>query len=128
MSRLSLVALSVLLVAIVTADMPYQLSSGFEDIVPNLVETFTCEGRPYGYYADVANDCRLFHVCVPVVDDVGETLQTDQYSFLCGNETIFDQFTLTCNYPVDAVPCEDAESMYSLANDVFFKLADGSSA
>ena len=24
----------------------------------NLVDEFTCDGRTYGYYADVANDCQ----------------------------------------------------------------------
>ena len=57
-----------------------------------------------------------------------QVLSTDQYSFLCGNETIFDQATLTCNYPVDSLPCEDAEAMYSLKNDEFFKKLDGSEA
>ena len=57
-----------------------------------------------------------------------QVLSTDQYSFLCGNETIFDQATLTCNYPVDSVPCEDAEAMFSLRNDEFFRKLDGSEA
>ena len=26
----------------------------------NLVDEFTCDGRSYGYYADVANDCQEF--------------------------------------------------------------------
>ena len=25
----------------------------------NIVDEFTCDGRSYGYYADVANDCQV---------------------------------------------------------------------
>merc|ERR1719431_72740 len=38
----------------------------------NIVDKFTCEGRAYGYYADVANDCQLFHVCYPVAYPDGQ--------------------------------------------------------
>ncbi len=30
---------------------------------PPLVDVFSCDGRPYGYYADVANECQIFHIC-----------------------------------------------------------------
>lgn len=26
------------------------------------VDTFSCEGKAYGYYADVDNECQLFHI------------------------------------------------------------------
>ncbi|XP_043190283.1 U-scoloptoxin(01)-Er1a-like isoform X1 [Amphibalanus amphitrite] len=128
MARLLFATLAAALVAMVTARMAYELSDGADSIVPNLVQSFSCDGRAYGYYADVSNDCQLFHICVPVLGADGEVLSTDQYSFLCGNQTIFDQATLTCNYPVDSLPCEDAESMYSLRNDEFFRKLDGSEA
>jgi len=128
MSRLFSAALAALLVAMTVAQRTsYQLSDGYDTIVPNLVEEFSCDGRPYGYYADVANDCQLFHVCVPVAGADGETLETNQYSFLCNNQTIFDQVSFTCNYPVDALPCEDAESMYAVRNSEFFVVPDDSS-
>ena len=78
---------------------------------------FSCEGREYGYYADVANSCQVsfiflpflqvfstsslhqvFHVCLPIEDDFGAIIETAHWSFICGNATVFDQETLTCNH------------------------------
>ena len=36
----------------------------------------------------------------------------DKYSFVCGEGTVFDQQTLTCNFPEDAFPCEESPSLY----------------
>ena len=47
-------------------------------------------GRPYGYYADVANECQIFHICYPVVYADGEE-EMFKWSFICPNGTIFDQ-------------------------------------
>ena len=44
----------------------------------------------YGYYADVANDCQLFHVCYPVAYPDGQE-EMIKWSFICPNGTIFDQ-------------------------------------
>ena len=71
-------------------------------------ETFSCKDREYGYYADIENNCEIFHVCMPLEGDTN----FQQWSFLCGNQTIFDQQTLTCNYVADSFPCEEAESLY----------------
>ena len=60
------------LITVATARMAYVFSSGYEDIIGTPSETFTCDGRGYGYYADVDNDCRIFHVCVPIANDEGE--------------------------------------------------------
>ena len=35
------------------------LPNNAKSIRENLVDEFKCEGRPYGYYADVANDCQV---------------------------------------------------------------------
>ena len=59
---------------------------------------FSCEGREYGYYADVANSCQVFHICLPIEDDLGAIIETAHWSFICGNATVFDQETLTCNH------------------------------
>ena len=44
----------------------------------------------YGYYADVVNDCQLFHVCYPVLYPGGGE-EMVKWSFICPNQTIFDQ-------------------------------------
>merc|ERR1712088_287846 len=71
----------------------------------NIVDEFTCDGRSYGYYADVANDCQLFHVCYPVQYPDGQE-EMFKWSFICPNQTIFDQANLVCSFPLDAIPCE----------------------
>ena len=45
--------------------------------------SFSCDGRAYGYYADPATNCQVFHICL------GE--RDIKWSFLCPNQTIFNQ-------------------------------------
>ena len=45
--------------------------------------SFSCEGREYGYYADPATNCQVFHICLGDGDI--------KWSFLCPNQTIFNQ-------------------------------------
>ena len=91
------------------------LPSDSRSIRDNIVDEFTCDGkkkmnftnylqifqcintnlykisgRPYGYYADVANECQIFHICYPVVYADGEE-EMFKWSFICPNGTIFDQ-------------------------------------
>ena len=66
------------------------LVSDADTIRENIVDEFTCDGRGYGYYADVANDCQLFHVCYPVQYPDGQQ-EMFKWSFICPNQTIFDQ-------------------------------------
>ena len=78
-----------------------------------LVQDFTCDGREYGYYADVANNCQVFHLCWPVPPtEEGAPAQTFMWSFICPNQTIFDQAELVCNHEFFAFPCEEAETVY----------------
>merc|ERR1711963_161628 len=89
------------------------LPAGSEDILqyPNS-DTFSCEGQGYGYYADVQSGCQVFHICLPIEDNDGNVIETAKWSFFCGNATVFDQETLTCNYPENAFPCEESPSLY----------------
>lgn len=56
----------------VSARMAFVFPADYEFITGQVVESFTCEGRPYGYYADVDNACRVFHICLPIPDDLGQ--------------------------------------------------------
>merc|ERR1712156_406028 len=67
--------------------------------------TFSCEGRPYGYYADPATNCQVFHICLGDGDI--------KWSFLCPNQTIFNQQYFVCDYAIN-VECNNAESFYNL--------------
>ena len=66
------------------------LPSDSKTIRENIVDEFTCDARPYGYYADVANECQIFHICYPVTYADGEE-EMFKWSFICPNGTIFDQ-------------------------------------
>uniref|UniRef100_A0A146L8P7 Chitin-binding type-2 domain-containing protein n=1 Tax=Lygus hesperus TaxID=30085 RepID=A0A146L8P7_LYGHE len=51
------------------------------------VTSFSCAGRPIGYYADVENNCQTYHMC-------GE--KGEMYSYACPNTTLFHQRMLIC--------------------------------
>ena len=64
------------------------------------------------YYADVDNNCQLFHICLPTENAEGDIIDYQHWTFLCANGTVFDQQTLSCNYAEDAFPCEESEQLY----------------
>merc|ERR1739844_378651 len=66
---------------------------------------FSCDGRAYGYYADPATNCQVFHICLGDGDI--------KWSFLCPNQTIFNQQYFVCDYAIN-VECDSAESFYNL--------------
>merc|ERR1712045_23296 len=76
------------------------------------VDSFSCEGQAYGYFADVQNNCEVFHICYPLTDETGRITEYLKWSFFCGNGTVFDQEALVCNHPEDAFPCEESPSLY----------------
>eukprot|EP00095_Tigriopus_kingsejongensis_P007260 snap_masked-scaffold286_size222086-processed-gene-1.5 protein:Tk07260 transcript:snap_masked-scaffold286_size222086-processed-gene-1.5-mRNA-1 annotation:"cuticle protein" len=103
----------------------YNLPADGETLLAQpLALSFSCDSREYGYYADVSNNCQIFHICLPIEDDAGAVIETAQWSFICGNGTMFDQQTLTCNYEQDSVPCDQAESLYNIVE--FGKIDDAS--
>merc|ERR1711872_1188408 len=69
---------------------PLNLPSGASAILGNIDTSFSCYEMPYGYYADRDNNCNLFHVCNPTLFSDG-SIETYQYSFMCGEGTVFDQ-------------------------------------
>ncbi|XP_075988315.1 uncharacterized protein LOC142984513 [Anticarsia gemmatalis] len=96
-----------------TLNLPANASS----IRENITDTFSCENRTYGYYADVDNDCQVFHVCNPMQLSGGKNV-TYRYSFICPNETIFNQEVLTCTRPKDSIPCEESPNFYHLNMEI----------
>ncbi|CAG9808459.1 unnamed protein product [Chironomus riparius] len=63
--------------------------------------SFTCSGRPPGYYADVETDCQVYHLCE----------QGRQYSYTCPNATLFQQRMLVCDHWY-MVNCSKSEENY----------------
>lgn len=85
--------------------LAYVMASGVEDVVGGYTRAFSCDGRDYGYYSDIANNCQIYHICVP---------PRSQYTFFCNNGTVFDQKALTCVREEDSIPCGQQERYYAL--------------
>ncbi|CAM1321510.1 Uncharacterised protein g7807 [Pycnogonum litorale] len=103
----------------------YDLPSGTKKLLDSpLKTTFSCRGLPYGYYADMENDCRIFHLCVPPIrlpPGYRQSNMVFMYSFMCASQTIFDQSKLTCRYPNDAIECRHS-SQHLGSNRKFFRV------
>lgn len=81
--------------------------------------SFDCKGRSYGYYADVKNQCKVYHVCSPKLDEFGVRFY-EHYSFVCAEGLIFDQQKLTCVPSAQAYgECAVAEKLYHRTADLF---------
>ncbi|XP_070393509.1 uncharacterized protein [Dermacentor albipictus] len=90
-----------------------------ENAIEARVETpFSCVGLPYGFYADPAHRCRVFHICNPQVIN-GETV-TRSFSYYCPGDKVFDQLHFSCLQPNASSPeaCDEAEFHYSI-NEAF---------
>ncbi|XP_047500878.1 uncharacterized protein LOC125046918 isoform X2 [Penaeus chinensis] len=91
---------------------------------PNIKDTFSCIGRTYGYYADPDNDCQIFHVCLPLhslYPTLFKTQTTYHFSFICGNQTSFDQASMACVHK-DSFTCDNPEMYYYLNYNFFRKV------
>ncbi|GFQ97009.1 chitin-binding type-2 domain-containing protein [Trichonephila clavata] len=120
MKSVAVIALVVVSLAVALPRMKRQaffLPDGVELIVGNINTNFNCDGLRYGYYADVDNNCQIFHVCHPITHADGNQ-ETLHYSFFCGNQTVFNQLTLTCAFPEDAVPCQNARDFYYVNDNI----------
>lgn len=95
------------------SDVPSVLPGGSDEILEKpYKDSFSCEGQGYGYYADVDNNCQVFHICLPIEDNEGKVTEYAKWSFVCGNGTVFDQQSLTCNHKDDAFPCAESPSLF----------------
>ncbi|KAL7049432.1 hypothetical protein ACKWTF_003695 [Chironomus riparius] len=90
-----------------------RLPADSESIRDNIVDSeFDCEDTEPGYYADMENDCQIFHRCVQGHEGV--------YSFICPTGTRFDQRVLVCvwehQYNFD---CSQSRKYYHDSNRAF---------
>lgn len=67
-----ILAVGACLVGVARSRMAYVFPADYDLITGQVVQQFACEGRPYGYYADVDNACRVFHICLPIQDNDGQ--------------------------------------------------------
>ncbi|XP_060651602.1 fibrous sheath CABYR-binding protein [Drosophila nasuta] len=90
------------------------LPSNATSIRADITDSFSCANKSYGYYADVENDCQIFHVCLPVTYADGKE-NTFRWSFICPEETIFSQESFTCMRREDmTIECEESYRYYEL--------------
>ena len=61
--------------------------------------TFTCDGRPMGFYADLELNCRVYHNC----DDYG-----NKFTYHCPIDTAFRQDAMVCDH-AHLVKCQRVE-------------------
>jgi hypothetical protein len=80
-------------------------------------QPFSCQGRSFGYYADILSGCQNFHICQPQsADSIAAGLPEPQLqtTLRCPNETLFDQKTLTCARAEDfKINCAQQTSFYT---------------
>ncbi|KAH8301166.1 hypothetical protein KR018_004672 [Drosophila ironensis] len=90
------------------------LPSNATSIRADITDNFSCANKTYGYYADVENDCQIFHVCLPVTYADGRE-NTFRWSFICPEDTIFSQESFTCMRREDmTIECADSSRYYEL--------------
>ncbi|XP_042856566.1 U-scoloptoxin(01)-Cw1a-like [Penaeus japonicus] len=94
----------------------FELPADADLVLGGINTGFECGDLPYGYYADQANSCAVFHVCLPYIDN--DLYITRHFSFMCGAGTMFDQERLVCDFPENSVPCDGAAS-FRRSNEYF---------
>lgn len=85
--------------------------------VENMINTttFTCYGRPIGYYADEESNCKVYHFCL-LGEYNGEPVY-QRISYLCLNGTVFDQQALDCLASENSqTVCNESHNHYELSN------------
>ena len=93
--------------------MANRLPDAAEFILSSSIDnSFVCSDE--GIYADVNNNCEIFHICHITEHADGSGADLRQYSFICGNQTVFNQFSLTCDHRETALPCEYAPQFFEL--------------
>merc|ERR1712142_811477 len=94
----------------------FELPSNATLILGGIQFGFDCGDLPYGYYADEANNCAIYHVCLPYIED--DLYVTRHFSFMCGVGTVFDQERLVCDFPESALPCSES-GLFRKSNEYF---------
>ncbi|KAK7078121.1 hypothetical protein SK128_017682 [Halocaridina rubra] len=110
-----------------------RLISNYTKLRSHVTDNFRCDDSQagyagYGYYADVENDCQIFHICLPwhqLYPNVFKQPLTYQYSFICPNQTVFSQDTMSCSYRSEALPCDDSPALFWLNRNFFRLVPDG---
>ncbi|CAG0921652.1 unnamed protein product, partial [Notodromas monacha] len=76
--------------------------------VPNGL-AFSCTNQAPGYYADPETQCQVWHWC---------DLNGRRYSFLCPNQTMFNQAYRVCDWWYN-VDCAGSSGLYNINDDLY---------
>jgi len=88
-----------------------------DDINSTQSGNFSCYERRYGYYADTARHCTLFHLCYPVKEPNTGDIVYQRFSFACSDHSIFDQQHLLClEQSAVVTPCEQSDKYFDASN------------
>jgi len=99
-----------------SSPLRFELPSNASLVLGGIQTGFDCGDLPYGYYADEANNCAIYHVCLPYIEE--DLYVTRHFSFMCGEGTVFDQERLVCDYPENSVACQESTS-FRRSNEYF---------
>lgn len=113
----------------VSSDIPSSTSStgeaeissssppGSQTYLNQVSSSFTCFNKSVGYYGDVEHDCKIYHFCL-LGDYNGETVY-QRISYLCLNQTMFDQQALDCVEKSNmSAPCTESPNFYDQSNKI----------
>jgi len=79
---------------------------------------FSCYNRRYGYYADMAKKCYMFHLCYPVQEPTTGSLIFQRFSFVCSDNAVFDQQHLVCvDNDTLSYPCSESHNYFTESNN-----------
>jgi len=79
---------------------------------------FSCYNRRYGYYADIAKNCYMFHLCYPVQEPTSGQLIFQRFSFVCSDNAVFDQQHLVCvDNETLPYPCSESHKFFIESNN-----------
>lgn len=88
-----------------------------------LKRTFKCEAE--GYFADVDNECKIYHQCNSFNSKKGSpNIKYAQTTMACGENQIFDQSKFACKDESDAIPCEASSDFFYLNERIGDETAD----
>ncbi|MPC41248.1 hypothetical protein E2C01_034836 [Portunus trituberculatus] len=119
MEASSVLRLVVVVVAALAAGASGRMAGRLPGGFGVLSSPFDCNDRAFGYYADMDNGCRAFHVCLPVYSEEGQLEEVAHFTFMCGQNAVFSQDSLTCAHPSESLPCSEAAAHYEVSNANF---------
>ena len=74
---------------------PYGFAADANTVVDNVESNFSCSGLEYGYYADQAHNCKVFHICMPITTPRGRVKDTLQFRLESRKHCIICNFKMT---------------------------------